>query len=106
MLRRSAAAVLVFMALAYWPAAAQAADPIVLFLLRMLRDQVISSTLESASARPQAPRPSAGGFAPAPQPESENARLQRLIDESFVHLAPQQRLDLHAHLLRVLDDPK
>ena len=41
-----------------------------------------------------------------PQPANEADRLRRLIDESFVHLRPEQRHDLHASLLKILNDPK
>jgi hypothetical protein len=88
--------------------AAIAADPLTLFLLRMLRDQAISATIESAvqqqPAQPQfVPRPP---VVAAPQTSSEGARLKGLIDESFLHLGPAQREELHASLQKMLDDPR
>ena len=108
----SLALVVAGFAAAACPVPASAADPFVLFLLRMLRDQAVSGALEAGvAARPApdapgfAPAPDAPGFAPAPRASTESERLSRLIDESFVHLGAQQRADLHASLLRMLDDP-
>lgn len=85
------------------PVTAYAADPFVLFVLRMLRDQVASSVIEAgASARPA---PFSPGIVLAPQAATESERLSRLIDESFMHLGSQQRADLHASLMQMLDDP-
>ena len=93
--------------LALCPAPAWAADPFVIFLLRMLRDQAISSTIESGvAARP----PVKPGFAPpaavAPQAVPEGQWLRGLIDESFLHLGPPQREELHASLQKMLADPR
>ncbi len=85
------------------PATASAADPFVLFLLRMLRDQAISSVIESgATSAPQVARPPAA----ISLPPAETDRIRRLIDESFVHLRPEQRQELHSSLMGILDDPK
>jgi hypothetical protein len=86
----------------------QAADPFVLFLLRMLRDQAISSAIESgASSAPRAPQPQVSpDITLLPQPASEADRMRRLIDESFVHLRSGQRQELHASLMNILNDPK
>jgi hypothetical protein len=87
-----------------YPASAHAADPFVLFVLRMLRDQVASGAIEAgAAARPATANP---GFVPMPQLPTESERLRQLIDETFIHLGPQQRADLHASLVQMLDDPK
>ena len=97
---------IVVLALMFLPGTAAAADPFVLFLLRMLRDQAMSSAVEgAASTVPQArtPAPSVG---PAIQPRGEADRMRRLIDESFVHLRPEQRAELYSTLNRILDDPK
>ena len=105
--RLAVSMVVVALACASWPGAAWAADPFVLFLLRMLRDQAVSSAIESgtAPAPPQGrqPPPAAGTLV---VPSSEADRLRRLIDESFIHLAPAQRQELHASLVKILDDPK
>jgi hypothetical protein len=91
------------LAAAALPATASAADPFVLFLLRMLRDQAISSAIESgATSSPQAARPPAA----ISLPPAETDRIRRLIDESFVHLRPEQQQELHSSLMGILDDPK
>jgi hypothetical protein len=94
--------------LSCFSSAAIAADPLTLFLLRMLRDQAISATIESATqqqpAQPQfTPRPP---VVAAPQTSSESAQLKALIDESFLHLGPAQREELHASLQKMLGDPR
>ena len=88
---------------------ALAFDPLTLFLLRMLRDQSISSSIESgiSSSRqlPGAGNPSVTSFAPM-QPTSESQQVKATIDASFLHLGSQQREELHASLMRILNDPK
>jgi len=94
---------------ASYAAAAVAADPLVLFLLRMVRDQVISSSIQAGIESAQEPsKPQAAAMPPraAPPPGTEGQWLRGLIDESFVHLSPQQRDDLHASLMKILNDPK
>lgn len=95
---------------ASWSAAAVAADPLTLFLLRMLRDQVISTSIQAGveSAQERSKSESAAGAVPraVPPPATEGQWLKGLIDESFVHLGPQQREELHASLMRLLNDPK
>ncbi len=78
-----------------------------MFLLKMLRDQMISSALESAATRtPQAterpPEPSAltGVYGVS------EAQLRALIDTGFVHLTAAQRAEVYANLTRMLADPK
>jgi len=95
------------LALMAFTQAAVAADPFVLFLLRMLRDQAITSTLEAgvAGQQPVAPVP-APPVAAAPQAVPESRQLRALIDESFLHLGPQQREELHASLQKMLSDPR
>lgn len=91
-----------------YSATVMAADPLVLLLLRMMRDQTISTAIESGvTASQQASKPESDIAArAAPQPFSEGQWLKSLIDESFVHLGPQQREELHASLVRILSDPK
>lgn len=94
---------------ASWSAAAVAADPLTLFLLRMLRDQVISSSIEAGVgvAREQSSSASVPVIPRAePPPAAEGQWLKGLIDESFIHLGQQQREELHASLLKILNDPK
>ena len=100
-------AVLVMLALAGHPAAAFAADPLTLFLLRMLRDQAISTAIESA-ARPSPSSPAAPAqpsFGP-PLGASESQRLKAMIDESFLHLTPAQRESLNDSLQKMLSDSR
>jgi hypothetical protein len=99
----AAAIVIIGLWLAIIPSPAAAADPFVLFLLRMLRDQAISSAIESgATSSPQSARPPAA----ISLPPAETDRIRRLIDESFVHLRAEQRQELHSSLMGILDDPK
>ncbi len=91
---------------------AGAADPLTLILLRLLRDQIISSVasraVESAIEGQKqrallAPvRPSNPGRAYG----MDDTQLRRLIDEGFVHLTPQQRDEVFASVKRIIDDPK
>lgn len=101
------AGALIGLALMGFTQAAAAADPFVLFLLRMLRDQAITSTIEAgiAGQRPGTPVPAPPVVA-APQAAPENRQLRGLIDESFLHLGPQQREELHASLQKMLSDPR
>lgn len=96
------------LALASYANAALAADPLTLFLLRMLRDQVLSSVVEAGVTGSQ--QPAAPGVAAIPRasPEAptEGLWLKGLIDESFVHLSAPQREELHASLMRMLADSK
>ena len=89
-------------------ASALAADPLTLIILRMLRDQSISSAIESGStSSPQDSKPArAAAAVPAPRPPTEGQWLKALIDESFTHLGPQQREELQASLQKMLNDPK
>jgi len=103
-------------AFALWTTPSFAIDPLVLFLLKMLRDQVITSAMEAGydAAReayenpplaPAAP-PLMIGMAPAVPPgASESERIRALIDESFIHLTPQQRAELHASFMKIVNDP-
>lgn len=84
-----------------------AADPLTLFLLRILRDQVVTSAIESGVGAAQAaPRPAAAAPEAAPAFSDDGQRLRRLIDESFVHLSQRQREELHTSLRGMLEDPK
>jgi hypothetical protein len=106
MRRRWMVAAVVFIVLASAAPAAAAADPFTLFILRMLRDQAISSAIESGfSPTPLPARPPALVLPPTPA-GSEAERMRRLIDESFLHLRPEQREEVHGSLMRILDDPK
>lgn len=97
---------LICLVLALWPAAGFAVEPLTLFLLRMLRDQIISTAIESAidnARRDEARRPLV--IPPAPY-DLDDQRLRMLIDEGFVHLTPAQRDEVFASVKRVLSDPQ
>lgn len=84
---------------------AHAADPVTLLLLRMLRDQAVSSGVETAVDRAQA----APKAALPPVPEGygiSGEQLRTLIDTGFVHLAPAQRAEIYRSVIQMLADPK
>lgn len=102
MLRRS----VICLVLALWPSVSIAVDPLTIFLLRMLRDQVISRTMESAIEEAQRKdEPSALVIPPAPY-DLDDHKLRMLIDEGFVHLSAAQREEVLAAVKRALSDPK
>jgi hypothetical protein len=107
MRRRWRAALTIALLLAVAPSTAAAADPFTLFLLRMLRDQAISSAIEAGATPTPRPRPPGAVYGlPPPVSGTEAERLRRLIDEGFVHLRAEQRQELHDSLARILDDPQ
>jgi hypothetical protein len=80
----------------------------------MLRDQVITSTLEAgyeaalnnSQEQPAATPPPPLILGPSiPGSGDEEDRLKVLIDEGFAHLSPQQREEVLASLMRILNDP-
>lgn len=84
-----------------------AADPLTLYLLKLLRDQMISSVLESAvngmplaTVQPPVSSALAGVYGVSPE------QLRSLIDVGFVHLTPGQRDEVYASLMRMLADPQ
>lgn len=89
--------------------AAYALDPMLILLLRMIRDQAISSSIEAGveSLRQQSPpQPPVSGIAqPAPH-GTEEQRLRALIDESFLHLSAAQRDAVYAGMQKILNDPQ
>lgn len=89
------------------------ADPLLLLLLRMLRDHAISKSVESgvgsireqgAAAAPSLALSYALPTDPLPQ-ANEASTLRALINESFLHLDRAQRDAVYASLRKVLDDP-
>ena len=87
--------------------AAQAADPLTLFVLRMLRDKLITSGIQAGiESSQEKPRPSAPIVMPRGAPQADDPWLRGLIDESFIHLGPAQRDELYASLMKMLNDPK
>ena len=103
------AVVLIATMCAGWVPTAAAVDPLVLFLLRMIRDSVASSAIqagvEAATAKPE-PQSAAALPRLAPLPQSEGQWLKQLIDESFIHLSAAQRDEVFAGLTRMLNDPR
>lgn len=88
---------------------ALAVDPLVLFLLRMLRDQIAMSAAEAAWGAMTRPAPRTYGYlappAPVAVPEPEDQRLRTLIDQSFTYLTDAQREQVYAGLMKILSDP-
>ena len=93
-----------------WCSTAAAIDPLVLFLLKMIRDSVISSAIEAGVDAMGQPAKPANPLAVLPQriqpPAPEGQWLKALIDESFLHLSSAQRDELHISLMRILNDPR
>ena len=105
------AVVLIGAMCAGWVSSAAAIDPLVLLLLRMIRDSAASSALqagvEAAIAKPESQAlPGASVPRLATLPQSEGQWLKQLIDESFIHLSGAQREELFASLTRILNDPR
>ena len=99
--------VFITLLLATAAAPAHAADPLSLFLLKMLRDQLATSVLESAvnSIPPAAAKPSAPSALAGVYGVSEE-QLRLLVDAGFVHLTATQRAEIHASVMRMLADPQ
>jgi len=86
---------------------AHGADPLTLFLLKMLRDQIATSVLESAynSIPPATVKKSVPAALAGVHGVSEE-QLRMLVDAGFVHLTPRQRDEVYASLIRMMADPK
>ncbi len=105
--RRIVRVIVVGLILATGSTAAQAADPLTLFILRMLRDQIISAGIQAGvESSQEKSKPAAPIVMPRGSPQADDQWLRGLIDESFVHLGPQQRAELYASLMKMLNDPK
>ena len=104
------AAILVGVVCAGWLVTASALDPLTLFLLRMVRDSMVSSAIEKGVESSQGKSRPEDLAAALPRlaalPPTEGQWLRSLIDESFVHLSGQQREELYASLTRMLNDPR
>lgn len=92
--------------------AAYSLDPILLLLVRMMRDHAISASVEAGvnslrqETPPQAPKFGYGlPNTPEPQGNAEQ-RLRTLIDESLLHLSAVQRDAVFAAMQKVLRDPQ
>jgi hypothetical protein len=100
------AIVLIVAMCAGWCGTAAAIDPIVLFLLKMIRDSVASAAIEAGVEASQKPAPPPAPFPRLTPPPPEGQWLKSLIDESFAHLSGAQRDELHASLMRILNEPR
>jgi hypothetical protein len=92
--------------LALWPSIAFAIDPLTLFLLRMLRDQIISSGMESAIDGAKRNEPPSILMIPRAPYDLDDQELRALIDEGFVHLSSAQRSEVYAGVKRILSNPE
>lgn len=107
--RRLVRCAILCLAFASWSGAAFAVEPLLL-LLRVLRDQAISSSVEAGAAAMR--QPAAVPDRNAPQAgygadlRSEDERLKALIDDSFAYVSPAQRAAVHAGLMDMLSDPR
>ncbi len=102
-------AALLCLLLAAWPASALAVDPLVLFLLRALRDQIAMSLAEQAleyASRPAPPRVAYLALPSAAPAMPEDERLRAVIDQSFSYLSEPQREQVYAGLMKILSDPE
>lgn len=93
--------------LAIWCSASFAIDPLTLILLRVLRDQVISSSAQTAIEGMQRDEQrSAIAALPQSPYDLDDRKLRTLIDEGFVYLTSAQRDEVYAGVQRALSDPK
>ena len=97
----------VFVTLLFTAGTVHAAEPLTLFLLKMLRDQLASAAIESAvnSIPPAVEKPSTSNALAGVYGVNEE-QLRALIDAGFVHLTSSQRADVYASLTRMLADPR
>lgn len=94
--------------MAVWSATAAAADPLTLILLRMLRDQIVSSSIQAAveDASLNAPGKVEPIVIPPAPYDLGDEKLRVLINEGFVHLTSAQREEVFTSVKRALSDPK
>jgi hypothetical protein len=106
-LQRFWRAVFITLLLAAVTAPAHGAEPLTLFLLKMLRDQMATAALESAvNSLPQSvTKPSTPPALVGVYGISED-QLRGLIDAGFVHLTMAQRNAVYDSLTRMLTDPR
>ena len=97
---------LICLLLALWPSVVFAVDPLTLFLLRMLRDQIISSGMETAIESAQRNERQPTLVIPPSPYDLDDRKLRTLIDEGFVHLSSAQRDEVFASVKRILSDPE
>lgn len=78
---------------------ASAFDPLSLIVLRMLRDQVLTTQLEAALGPSEAP-----GAAPTAREYPRD--LSAVIDQAFPHLDAAQRRAVYERLTELINDPR
>lgn len=107
MLRSLICVVLLAVSSAAWPV-----DPILVMLLRMVRDQAISASVqagvEALRENPPQRAPIFGYALPSAPLEAgtEEQHLRTLIDESFPYLTSGQRAAVYAGMEKILNDPQ
>ena len=94
-------------------ASAAFADPILLLLLRMVRDKAVAASIEASvdNLRQQnktMPSPAYGFALPTPAiPRgNEEQQLRALLDDNFLHLTSGQRDEVYATMRSILNDPQ
>ncbi|MCC6530995.1 MAG: hypothetical protein IT531_00465 [Burkholderiales bacterium] len=85
-------------------APAQAADPLLMFVLGFAKNLIDSHLEAEAQKRPRAPVPVPLPLVKAPA-SMDASDLRALVDESFVYLSAAQRAELLAGLDKALSDP-
>lgn len=98
------ASLVVWIGLALVPVHARAADPLTMFLLGFAQN-LITSAIESYSAKPNTPATVPPMPAMKPPASMDDEDLRVLVDESFVYLTSPQREELLAGLHKALSDP-
>ncbi len=90
-----------------WCSGSFAVEPLTLILLRVLRDQMITSSVQSLveGAQREGNKPKVAILPPPPY-VMEDSKLRALIDEGFVHLTTSQRDEVFSGVRRGLADPK
>lgn len=90
-----------------WCSASFAVDPLTLILMRVLRDQAITSSAQAVyeGALKEDAKPKMAVMPPPPY-VMEDQQLRALIDEGFVHLTVAQRDEVYSGVRRGLADPK
>jgi len=78
---------------------ASAFDPLSLIVLRMLRDQLVTTQLEAALASGEAQ-------AAAPTASRYPRDLRAVIDQGFPHLDAEQRRSVYERLTEMMNDPQ
>ena len=93
--------ILMCLLLALWPAVVQAAEPLTLILLHIIRQQ-IANAVENAIEQAQKERERPVVVIPRGPHEIDDQKLRALIDEGFVHLTRSQRDEVFASAKRIL----